>query len=64
MLLQSEASGGVLADRILGLVRDGERRARLATSAHAMARPDAAKVIVDRVLQLVGRRDAGPETGD
>jgi len=38
-----------------------DRRARIAAAARALARPDAAKVIVDRALELVkGSRFAGP----
>ncbi len=55
VLLQQELSGAVLADRLLALVNDRARRTRLATTAFALARPDAAKVIVDRALELVGR---------
>jgi UDP-N-acetylglucosamine--N-acetylmuramyl-(pentapeptide) pyrophosphoryl-undecaprenol N-acetylglucosamine transferase len=60
VLLQAEMSGAVLARRILALVADAERRGRIATAARALAKPDAARVIVDRALELVangGRRD-------
>jgi UDP-N-acetylglucosamine--N-acetylmuramyl-(pentapeptide) pyrophosphoryl-undecaprenol N-acetylglucosamine transferase len=53
MLLQKDMSGAVLADRILTLARDGGRRRAMAAAAHRLARPDAAKVIVDRALGLV-----------
>ena len=53
MLLQTELTGHVLADRVLTLATDGERRERIARAARAMARPDAAKVIVDHALALV-----------
>jgi len=53
MLLQSDMTGRSLAARILALVRDRDRRARLAAAARSMARPDAAKVIVDRALELL-----------
>jgi UDP-N-acetylglucosamine--N-acetylmuramyl-(pentapeptide) pyrophosphoryl-undecaprenol N-acetylglucosamine transferase len=52
VLLQKDLTGGVLADRILALAGDGARRARMAAAAKAFARPDAAKVIVDRALEL------------
>jgi UDP-N-acetylglucosamine--N-acetylmuramyl-(pentapeptide) pyrophosphoryl-undecaprenol N-acetylglucosamine transferase len=52
VLLQPEASGGVLADRILALARDRGRRMAMAAAARRLARPDAAKVIVDTVLEL------------
>jgi UDP-N-acetylglucosamine--N-acetylmuramyl-(pentapeptide) pyrophosphoryl-undecaprenol N-acetylglucosamine transferase len=53
ILLQAEMSGTVLARRILDLVRDGGRRERIAVAARALAKPDAARVIVDRALELV-----------
>jgi len=55
VLLQRDLTGAVLADRILGLAGDRQRRTRLAATAFALARPDAAKVIVDRALALVER---------
>jgi UDP-N-acetylglucosamine--N-acetylmuramyl-(pentapeptide) pyrophosphoryl-undecaprenol N-acetylglucosamine transferase len=54
LLLQAEMTGHALAQRILALVRDVDRRSRIAAAARALARPDAAKVIVDRALELVG----------
>jgi len=54
LLAQRDLTGEVLAGRILGLARDPVRRAALAGSARRLARPDAARVIVDRVLELVG----------
>jgi len=53
VLLQNELSGAVIADRLLALAGDPARRARLAAAAHALARPGAAKAIVDRALELV-----------
>ena len=52
MLRQSDASGSVLAQRIVALMRNGAARERMAHAARSMARPDAAKVIVDRALEL------------
>ena len=54
MLRQSDASGSVLAQRIVGLMRDRAARERMAHAARSMARPDAATVIVDRALELAG----------
>jgi UDP-N-acetylglucosamine--N-acetylmuramyl-(pentapeptide) pyrophosphoryl-undecaprenol N-acetylglucosamine transferase len=54
VLLQSEASGERLAARILALAGDAGRRARMAAAARRLARPDAARVIVDRALALAG----------
>jgi UDP-N-acetylglucosamine--N-acetylmuramyl-(pentapeptide) pyrophosphoryl-undecaprenol N-acetylglucosamine transferase len=55
MLLQQDVSGAVLAARILALAGDRERRRRISAAARSLARPDAARVIVDRALQLVKR---------
>jgi UDP-N-acetylglucosamine--N-acetylmuramyl-(pentapeptide) pyrophosphoryl-undecaprenol N-acetylglucosamine transferase len=41
-----------LGNLIGGLLSDPERRARMAAAAVAAARPDAARVIADRVLEL------------
>jgi UDP-N-acetylglucosamine--N-acetylmuramyl-(pentapeptide) pyrophosphoryl-undecaprenol N-acetylglucosamine transferase len=57
VLLQQEATGDALAARITSLAGDAERRRSLSAAARAFARPDAARVIVDRVLELV--RDQG-----
>jgi len=53
LLLQSEMTGSVLAQRILALAADRAARARMSLAARAMAKPDAARVIVDRALELV-----------
>jgi UDP-N-acetylglucosamine--N-acetylmuramyl-(pentapeptide) pyrophosphoryl-undecaprenol N-acetylglucosamine transferase len=53
VLVQSEMTGHVLAQRILSLAADRERRTRMAGAARALAKPDAARVIVDRALELV-----------
>jgi len=53
VLLQAEMTGPVLATRILALAADRAARARMAKAARTLARPDAARVIVDRALQLV-----------
>ena len=50
---QRELSGDRLAAEIHGLAGDEALRQRLADAARQMARPDAARVIVDRVLSLV-----------
>jgi UDP-N-acetylglucosamine--N-acetylmuramyl-(pentapeptide) pyrophosphoryl-undecaprenol N-acetylglucosamine transferase len=59
LLLQSELTGPALAQRILSLAADPAARTRIATAARELARPDAAKVIVDRAMQLVGPAEAG-----
>ncbi|HUK33584.1 MAG TPA: undecaprenyldiphospho-muramoylpentapeptide beta-N-acetylglucosaminyltransferase [Vicinamibacterales bacterium] len=53
VLLQKEASGSALAKRILAFAADDGARARMAGAVRALARPDAAKVIVDQVMALV-----------
>jgi UDP-N-acetylglucosamine--N-acetylmuramyl-(pentapeptide) pyrophosphoryl-undecaprenol N-acetylglucosamine transferase len=53
VLLQSEATGSVLAGRIKQLAVDAQRRARLSAQARKFARPDAAKVIADRAMELM-----------
>ncbi len=50
---QKDLTGAAIADRLLALAHDGDRRARIAAAARTFARPDAAKVIVDRALALV-----------
>ena len=52
-VLLQPMTGRALADRIAALAEDGGRRARMARAARALAKPDAARVIVDRALQLV-----------
>ena len=54
MLLQKDLTGHVLAQRILALASDHSARARMSAAARALARPDAARLIVDRALELVG----------
>jgi UDP-N-acetylglucosamine--N-acetylmuramyl-(pentapeptide) pyrophosphoryl-undecaprenol N-acetylglucosamine transferase len=63
MLLQPEMTGAVLADRILALARDTGRRRQMSAAARSLARPDAAKVIVDRALELV-HDDPGCDSAD
>jgi UDP-N-acetylglucosamine--N-acetylmuramyl-(pentapeptide) pyrophosphoryl-undecaprenol N-acetylglucosamine transferase len=52
MVEQRELTGDRLAAEILGLAADAARRERIRTAVRAFARPDAAKVIVDRALTL------------
>ncbi len=54
VILQADATGESLAVRIMDLARDAAARARMGTAARALARPDAARVIVDRALELAG----------
>ena len=54
MVEQRELTGERLAAEILALARDDDARRRMSEAARRMARPDAARVIVDRVLELRG----------
>ena len=49
---QKDLPSGALADRLLGLARDPARREAMARAARTLAHPDAARIIVDRVLEL------------
>ena len=53
---QSELRGETLADRILSLARDRERRRRMSAAARRLAKPRAAEDIVDAVIALTERR--------
>jgi UDP-N-acetylglucosamine--N-acetylmuramyl-(pentapeptide) pyrophosphoryl-undecaprenol N-acetylglucosamine transferase len=53
VLLQADMTGQTLAARIVALAENRPARARMAAAARAMARPDAARAIVDRALELV-----------
>ena len=55
VLEQRALTGQLLADRIIALTEDAPRRASMARAARALARPDAARAIADKVLQLAGR---------
>jgi len=55
LLEQKDLTGTLMAERLLALVNDTARRESMAASAKKLGRPDAAKVIVDRVLELVGQ---------
>ena len=50
---QAGMTGALLAERLLQLAGAGARRRRMAASARGLARPDAARVIVDRAEQLM-----------
>jgi len=54
LIEQKDLTGDRLASRILALATDHARRNAISAAARAFARPDAAKVIVDRALALVG----------
>jgi UDP-N-acetylglucosamine--N-acetylmuramyl-(pentapeptide) pyrophosphoryl-undecaprenol N-acetylglucosamine transferase len=52
---QKTLTGALLAERIVTLAGDTGRREAMARAARAFARPDAARVIVDRALELARR---------
>jgi UDP-N-acetylglucosamine--N-acetylmuramyl-(pentapeptide) pyrophosphoryl-undecaprenol N-acetylglucosamine transferase len=54
MVEQRELTGERLAEELLALASDRAARERMAAAARGMARPDAARVIVDKVLMLAG----------
>jgi UDP-N-acetylglucosamine--N-acetylmuramyl-(pentapeptide) pyrophosphoryl-undecaprenol N-acetylglucosamine transferase len=56
MLVQSDLTGRTLAQRVLTLAVDRAARTRMSAAARTMARPDAARMIVDRVFELVNAR--------
>jgi UDP-N-acetylglucosamine--N-acetylmuramyl-(pentapeptide) pyrophosphoryl-undecaprenol N-acetylglucosamine transferase len=53
---QKDLSGAVLAGRIVQLVANSAQRDAMAAAARKMGRPDAAKVIADKALELVNER--------
>ena len=55
LLEQRSLSGDALAGRILLLANDPARREAMGRAAKALARPDAARAIADKVLALAGR---------
>jgi UDP-N-acetylglucosamine--N-acetylmuramyl-(pentapeptide) pyrophosphoryl-undecaprenol N-acetylglucosamine transferase len=57
VLDERDLTGERLAGRLLTLANSPDRRRDLAEAAGRLARPDAARRIVDRVLQLAGRRN-------
>jgi UDP-N-acetylglucosamine--N-acetylmuramyl-(pentapeptide) pyrophosphoryl-undecaprenol N-acetylglucosamine transferase len=58
LIEQKDLTGVVLADRIASLMADQARLRAMGTAARALAKPDAAKVIVDRALELAASRRA------
>lgn len=60
VLEQRDLTGETMAARIAALLADAPRREALAEAARRAARPDAARVIVDRILSLAA---AGRERG-
>jgi UDP-N-acetylglucosamine--N-acetylmuramyl-(pentapeptide) pyrophosphoryl-undecaprenol N-acetylglucosamine transferase len=56
LLDQTELTGDRLAERIAALAADPSRRRAMAEAARRFAKPDAARDIVDKALELVGQR--------
>ncbi len=52
---QAALTGELLASRILALTADRERLAAMSAASRRLARPDAARLIVDRALDLIPR---------
>jgi UDP-N-acetylglucosamine--N-acetylmuramyl-(pentapeptide) pyrophosphoryl-undecaprenol N-acetylglucosamine transferase len=55
MIDQRSLTGELLAAQIVALAANEAERASISAAARRMAKPDAAKVIVDRVLELAGK---------
>lgn len=58
LMEQSELTGETLADRILALAGDRDRRRHMSAAARTLAKPRAAADIVDAVIALTGRRQS------
>jgi UDP-N-acetylglucosamine--N-acetylmuramyl-(pentapeptide) pyrophosphoryl-undecaprenol N-acetylglucosamine transferase len=54
LIEQNQLNGETLAAAILGLANDPIRRRQMGEAARQMARPDAARVIVDKIVELAG----------
>ncbi|HXW07272.1 MAG TPA: undecaprenyldiphospho-muramoylpentapeptide beta-N-acetylglucosaminyltransferase [Vicinamibacterales bacterium] len=52
---QKDLRGDLLGERIGALAEDSQRRTAMSAAARRLARPDAARAIVDRALALTGR---------
>ena len=59
MIEQRSLTGEVLASEIAALARNASDRAAMSAAARRLAKPDAAKVIVDRVLELARGSSGG-----
>jgi UDP-N-acetylglucosamine:LPS N-acetylglucosamine transferase len=57
MVEQRGLNGDRLAAEILSLASDEPRRRQIAAAAGRMAKPDAARVIVDKMLELARERE-------
>ncbi|HVC19552.1 MAG TPA: undecaprenyldiphospho-muramoylpentapeptide beta-N-acetylglucosaminyltransferase [Vicinamibacterales bacterium] len=57
VLDERDLTPGTIAARLAALAGDADRRRRLGEAARRLARPDAARLIVDRALALAGGRE-------
>jgi UDP-N-acetylglucosamine--N-acetylmuramyl-(pentapeptide) pyrophosphoryl-undecaprenol N-acetylglucosamine transferase len=55
LLDQAQITGELLADRIVRLSTDPERRHTMSEAARSLAKPDAARAIVDKAIELLER---------
>ena len=58
LMEQSDLTGDRLADRVIALARDSERRRRMSAAARQLAKPHAADDIVAAVIELTERRQS------
>jgi UDP-N-acetylglucosamine--N-acetylmuramyl-(pentapeptide) pyrophosphoryl-undecaprenol N-acetylglucosamine transferase len=56
LMEQAQMTGARLADRIASLAADRARRAAMSEAARRLGRPDAARVIVDRAVELLEQK--------
>ena len=56
LLEQTDLTGERLADRIISIVGDRDRRVRMSAAARSLARPRAAEDIVNEIIKLTERR--------
>ena len=61
VLDQRTLTGTALAAQVTSLAQDPERRRAMASASRAFARPDAARVVVARMMALAGRGTPGAE---
>jgi UDP-N-acetylglucosamine--N-acetylmuramyl-(pentapeptide) pyrophosphoryl-undecaprenol N-acetylglucosamine transferase len=54
MLVGDEATPEALAARLVELLSDGDRLARMGRAARGLARPDAVAAIADRLTEMAG----------
>ena len=55
MMKQDELDGGKLAEKLIEFMNNRELLVNMGESVRKIARPDAAKVIVNRMCELMGR---------